>query len=71
MASRNTADGHCGICGDEVRAGEGIVDTSVVGKWWQILCVEHMPANSLRVAKRPEASKLPSIHPSRDEGPTG
>ena len=62
MAKRNTWDGPCGVCGVQVRAFEGIIDTVGPAGGYRILCAEHMPAGSLDPPKPPDASRLPSIH---------
>lgn len=62
MAKRNIYDGPCSVCGVQVRANEGIVDTRSSGGGYLILCPEHMFPGSLDPPKPPDASKLPSIH---------
>jgi len=62
MAKRNPYDGRCSICGSQVRALEGVVESLDAPPWYRILCAEHMPAGALDPPKPPPASKLPSIH---------
>jgi hypothetical protein len=62
MARRNDFDGWCSVCGAQVRALEGMIDSSDPGQPYLILCLEHMPAGALDPPSPPDASKLPSIH---------
>lgn len=72
MAQRNDYPGHCSVCGESVKAGEGSKvydpDSPHAGRrGYLILCVEHSPEGSFEPPTPPEASKLPSIHRGEDK----
>jgi hypothetical protein len=62
MANRNPYDGHCSICGSQVRAHEGVAPATDSWPFYEILCPEHAPQGALDPPKPVEVSKLPSIH---------
>ena len=62
MAKRNPYPGRCSVCKAEIRAQEGIVEACDAWPWYQILCLEHIPAGVLDPPHPPDTSKLPSIH---------
>ena len=66
MAKRNPYEGRCTICRAPVPALEGVVEPTGRWPWYRILCPEHMPKDALQPPKRPDASKLPSIHLDED-----
>ena len=71
MAKRNLFDGRCDVCGEPVRAQEGVVAYgNTPGKPYRILCIGHAPEGALRPPERPDVSKLPSIHVDPFDGPT-
>jgi hypothetical protein len=70
VTKRNDWDAYCSVCRKPVRAHEGVVVAGDREERYRILCPEHAPEGSLDVPKPPEASKLPSIHVDRFDGPT-
>ena len=70
MLERNLWDAKCNVCGAPIRAHEGVIEARGPGRGYRILCAEHMPEHALDAPAPPEASRLPSIHLDRFDGPT-